>query len=78
MEYKKNKVNGYREGYNYPIGHYKLDLYSEDKKRKFVKGNLKKNMKDDIKGSFWTPCDEKAKGRQRSGRQSRHSFCDGE
>ncbi len=65
MEYKKNKVNGYREGYNYPIGHYGLDLYSEDKKR-----NSKRDIKDDPKGSFWTPCDEKAKGR--------HSFCDGE
>lgn len=70
MEYKKNKVNGYREGYNYPIGHYGLDLYSEDKKRKLLKENPKRNVKDDIKGSFWTPCDEKAKWR--------HSFCDGE
>ncbi len=70
MEYKKNKVNGYREGYNYPIGHYGLDIYSEDKNRKVLKGNPKKNMKNNIEGSFWTPCDEKTEGR--------HSFCDGE
>ncbi len=52
MEYNKNKksVNGYREGYNYPIGHYGLDLYDEDKKK-------------NVEGSFWTHCDKKSKNR---------------
>lgn len=57
MENKKKKsVNGYNEGYDYPIDYYKMNDYRKSKP-------ISK-----VEGSFWTPCDEKAK--------DRHSFCD--
>ena len=49
-------VNGYSQGYNYPAAYYNMPDYVESK--------------DELKGSFWTPCSKKAKGR--------HSFCDGQ
>lgn len=45
----RENINGYSEGYNYPIEYYKMD-------------NNKKSIPE-INGSFWVPCDKKTKGR---------------
>ncbi len=54
MEYNekkkdRNSINGYGEGYGYPIGYYGRDKHQSQMPK--------------LEGSFWVTCREKAKGR---------------